>query len=110
MNRAAPLILAVATAILFAWIFRYDVSGAEQDGHYLGSEGGITGRIKSRPIMLDRWTGKTYAYFQGYKPITDTPAMIDGWREIGVPFDANGPIAEWQKLSLPNAPFVKQSP
>lgn len=47
------LILVSIAIVLFAWMFRYDVSGQVQWG-----EGGI-----ARPIMLDRWTGKTYIYY-----------------------------------------------
>ena len=38
--------------LLFAWMFRYELSG--HVGH---------GDPHSRPIMLDRWTGRTYVHY-----------------------------------------------
>jgi hypothetical protein len=49
----AAMILACVALLLFAWMFRYEVSG----------------QVGPRPVMLDRWTGNTYPY-----------SFSDGWK------------------------------
>ncbi len=62
------LILASIAIALFAWMFRYDVSG-----HYQ------FGELHARPIMLDRWTGKAYIYYT----VKEEIQSLGAWAETG---------------------------
>ena len=62
------LILAGLALLLFAWMFRYEVSG--QVG--FGSDATV------RPVMLDRWTGTTYVYYMNPAELK----YMGGWAEI----------------------------
>lgn len=64
------MILASLAMLLFAWMFRYEISG------HVGLSGESNGLV--RPVMLDRWTGKTYIYFMNPAEMR----FIGDWAEI----------------------------
>lgn len=80
------LILASVAIALFAWMFRYDVSG-----HV-----GLNNDAMNRPVLLDRWTGKTYIYFIA-KGETEA---IGSWADTGPTLNLGkfrGPWTDYEK-------------
>jgi len=71
--------VAVMALLVFAWMFRYDVSGHVSFGD-----------PQTRPVMLDRWTGKTYIYYVNAVELR----VLGKWAEVGLP------SAPWEKYLI----------
>ena len=81
------LALAIVALGVFSWMFRYDVSGhfhPNESFRYDASSGKQQFEMKDRPVMLDRWTGKTYFYYSNVSGAQVTGA----WQEMGPRIDA----------------------
>jgi hypothetical protein len=66
--RIAVAVLAGAALLIAAWMGRYDISGQVSFGN-----------SEARPVILDRWTGKTYVYAIHPKELK----ALGAWTETG---------------------------
>ncbi|MGQ0509791.1 MAG: hypothetical protein ACT4P9_04195 [Betaproteobacteria bacterium] len=82
MKQTIALTIAAAALLTLAWMFRYEVTGHLEPNPLFKIDASgnlVLADMRARPIMLDRWTGKTYFY---YVTVSETRVSGD-WQEMG---------------------------